>query len=160
MPPSAATQKPSVDFDLRREREDSYRDWLAELPDRCPEPAADGETEVEVSRSAAPIVLVLSSYVSTSWRLNLAPETQLRQVIINGYEPSVLANQPDGVEVIDLTGPGRYLSACSYVWPGDDQGCDTPGLVRGAEARTGLTLTSSQGCYSGAGFVLRDQGRP
>ena len=124
------------------------------------ESADDGETEVEVSRSAAPIVLVLSSYEPTSWRLNLAPGTQLRQVIINGYEPSVLENQPDGVEVIDLTGPGRYLSACSYVWPGDDQGCDTGALVRGAEARTGLTLTSFQGCYSGAGFVLRDLVQP
>ena len=124
------------------------------------EAADDGESEVEITRTASPIVLVLSSYEPTRWLLNIGPGVQLTQIIINGYEASNLANPPEGVEVLDLTGPGRYLSACAYVWPGDDQGCDTQSLVRGAERQTGLTLTSFQGCYSGAGFILRDSVRP
>ena len=119
-------------------------------------PADAGEVVVRVTRLGSEMTIILSSYDPTRWRLELAPGVRLRQIVLNGYEPSVLVNPPDGVELVNRTGVGNYLSACGYTWPGDDQGCDTPALVRNSEAATGLTLTSFQGCYSGAGFLIED----
>ncbi len=117
------------------------------------EPTA-ARTTVTVTRFGVPLVLVLSAYEPTEWVVELDPRVTVEQVIVNGYEPSVVMGLPPEIEVVDRTRPGNYLSACAYAWPGDDQGCDTQGLVRGVEALTGLTLTSFQGCYSGTAFTL------
>ena len=116
--------------------------------------------DVQVTRLAHPMVIVLSSYDSTQWRVRLDPGVRVNQIILNGYEPSNLVDPPVGVEVVNRTGVGQYFSACAYTWPADDQGCDTPALVQGAEQATGLQLTTFQGCYSGAGFIISERMQP
>jgi len=119
--------------------------------------APDNATTVQVRRTGTPLVLVLSTYDRTDWRLEIADGVILQQVILSGYTASRLLDPPDGVEVINRSGQGQgAFAACGYRWPDDDQGCDTPGLVANAEATTGLTLTSFQGCYTGAGYLLDD----
>ncbi len=113
-----------------------------------------GRTRVTLIRFGVPIVLVLSSYEETVWQLAVDERVTLEQVIVNGYEPSVVEGLPDGVPLVDRTGVGNYIEACAYAWPGDDQGCDTQGLVRGAEALTGLSLTLFRGCYTGNDFQI------
>ena len=114
----------------------------------------NGRTRVTLIRFGVPIVLVLSSYESTIWQLEVDERVDLQQVIVNGYEPSVVEGLPDGVPVLDRTGVGNYIEACAYAWPGDDQGCNTQGLVRGVEALTALELTLFRGCYTGADFQI------
>ena len=121
-------------------------------------PANGQFTEVNVNRIGVGLILVVSSYDSTIWRVLPSEGAIIEQIIISGYEPSNIENPPEGVEVINVSGRGAgSFSACAYRWPDDDQGCDTPALVRGAEARTQLVMTSFQGCYSGAGFRIDDR---
>ena len=121
------------------------------------EPADGRMTRVVVNRPGMGLVLVLSSYVATVWQVAPGPGSVIEQIIISGYEVSVIEGAPEGTEVVNLSGPGAgSFAACSYRWPADDQGCDTPALVRGAENRTGLNLTTFQGCYSGAGFRIEN----
>ena len=119
--------------------------------------APDNATTVVVRRTGAPLVLVLSSYDPTDWRLDIADGVRLQQVILSGYTESRLVNAPDGVDVVNRSGRDRgSFSACGYRWPADDQGCNTPALVQNAERATELTLTSFQGCYTGAEYLLAD----
>jgi len=115
--------------------------------------SAGGEIAVELDRRG-PAVLVLSSYEPVNWVVTTSADACLERVILNGYNDQTV-EVPDGVEVDEFTGYG-YLSACAYAWPNDDGGCDTPGLVDGAEAETDLVLTSFGACYESSGFTLRD----
>jgi hypothetical protein len=110
-------------------------------------------TEVEVDRPGVPMTLVLSSYQTTQWRVIPTPDTQIEQIVLNGYLPSMVEQLP-GVRVVNRTGEGNNLTACAYGWPVDATGCDTPALVEGAEALTGLTLTSFQGCHDGVSYSI------
>ena len=76
------------------------------------------------------------------------------EVIVNGYHGQTVS-APARVVVSDRIGLDNYFSACGYAWPSDDEGCDTPGLVAGAEAFTGLTLAAFNGCYRATDFEVR-----
>jgi hypothetical protein len=113
-----------------------------------------GTATVHVRRTV-PHVLVLSSYEPTQWTLDVAPGARIERIILNGYHAQTLSGVPAGVPVVDRSGPG-YLSACAYKWPGDDQGCNTQGLVSGVEGLTSRELTAFAGCYRGTEFTLAD----
>jgi hypothetical protein len=115
--------------------------------------ATGGAITVDVTRTDVPLTLVLSSYEPVAFTLVLAPGVLLEHVILNGYEPHTVQGQGAAM-VTDLSGQFNYLAACGYFWPMNDGGCDTPGLVMGAEQLTGLELTSFAGCYEGASFSL------
>jgi len=115
---------------------------------------ADLAIDVEVDRVGPPLVLVLSSYDAIEWRLALSPGVDLRQVIVNGYEVSRVVGAPADAEIVDRTGVGAYFEACGYALPSDGQGCETEQLVAGAEAFTGLQMTTFGGCYAGDRFTL------
>jgi hypothetical protein len=108
---------------------------------------------VEVNRADVPLTLVLSSYEPVAFTLVLGPGVLLEEVILNGYNVHTVAGQGDAL-VTDRSGIGNYLSACGYFWPDNDQGCMTQLLAQGAEALTGLELTSFAGCYEAASFSL------
>jgi hypothetical protein len=92
-------------------------------------------------------VLALSSYEPVDWVLTVGPDTTLEKVLLFGYHQQTLS-APEGLAVEYVEGP-----ACGYAWPGDDQGCDTEGLVAAAEAAAGLPLAGFDGCYDASDFV-------
>jgi TARSH-like protein len=113
-----------------------------------------GEAKVRDTRST-PHVLVLSSYEPTNWTIEADAASGLYEVILNGYHAQT-ASVPEGVKVSDRSGVENYFAACGYEWPSDDQGCDTPGLVAGAEDFSRLTLSAFSGCYRATDFDVRD----
>ncbi len=117
-----------------------------------------GEASVRDTRPE-PHVLVLSSYEPTHWTIEADASSGLTEVILNGYHEQTVS-APGGVAVIDRSGLGNYFSACGYTWPSDDQGCDTPALVGGAEALSGRPLSSFNGCYRATSFEVRADARP
>ncbi len=56
--------------------------------------------------------------------------------------------------MLDRSGVANYYTACGYEWPSGTGGCDTPGLVTGAQNETGMVLDSFTGCYHGTDFEL------
>ena len=108
---------------------------------------------VTINRTNIPLTVVLSSYEPVKFTLVLAPGVLLEHVILNGYNPHTLEGEGTAM-VTDLSDNFDYLAACAYVWPESDGGCDTPTLVSGAEALTGLDLTTFVGCYEGISFTL------
>ncbi|MFZ6184720.1 hypothetical protein [Nannocystis pusilla] len=108
---------------------------------------------VDVNRTDVPLTLVLSSYEPVAFTLNLAPGVLLEHVILNGYNAHTVQGQ-GAATVTDVSGQFNFYAACAYEWPEDDGGCNTPGLVAGAEAATGLSLTTFAACYEGSSFSL------
>ncbi|AKT42625.1 hypothetical protein [Chondromyces crocatus] len=113
----------------------------------------EGEASVHVERQG-PVVLALSSYEPVYWKVTAAPGVTLEKVILNGYHDQ-RADVPPGVPV-EIYDADQMLAACAYQWPGDDQGCDTQGLVSALESVAGRSLTSFHGCYQANTFVLHD----
>lgn len=117
----------------------------------------NGFVDVTITRTGAPLVLVFSSYEPATWRVALGDGVIVQQAILNGYNQQFVEGLPADTPVTDRSGVGNYLSACAYVWPMDDGGCDTPALVMGAENLAGTTLTTFQACYGAQSFVLGNQ---
>jgi hypothetical protein len=107
-----------------------------------------------------PATLVLSSYEPALWQLTVEPGVQIVRIILNGYNKQRVTvadssgNAITNIPVIDRSGDGNYFSACAYVWPSSTGGCDTPGLISGVEAYTGLKLTAFAGAYQAADFSV------
>ena len=115
--------------------------------------ATDNVITVNVNRADIPLTLVLSAYEPVKFTLVLAPGVLLEHVILNGYNPHSVEGQGDAM-VTDLSDNFDYIVACAYFWPDKDDGCETPGLVAGAEALTGLQLAAFIGCYEGSSFTI------
>ena len=115
-----------------------------------------GAATVHVERQGAQ-VLALSSYEPVHWTITAAPGAVIEKVIINGHHEQT-ADAPPGVpvEVYSYEDGGNWLGGCAYTWPGDDQGCDTQGVVSTLEQMTGRQLTTFHGCYQGTSYVLHD----
>lgn len=106
-----------------------------------------------LNQGTAPLTLVLSSYEPTLWNLNVAAGVSINEVILNGYHSQQVSGA-SGITVTDRSGLGNYFSACAYAWPSSTGGCDTPGLISGVEAYTGLTLTAFSGIYRATDFTV------
>lgn len=106
-----------------------------------------------LNQGTAPLTLVLSSYEPTLWNLNVAAGVSINEVILNGYHSQQVSGA-SGITVTDRSGLGNYFSACAYAWPSSTGGCDTPGLISGVEAYTGLTLTAFSGTYRATDFTV------
>jgi hypothetical protein len=118
-------------------------------PDR-----AVGTIDVAVDRPGSEVVLVLSSYEPVDWVLSVTPTTNLKEVVLNGYNTHTVAGMPKGTVLTRRDGIGLYWDACGYELPSSGGGCDTEDIVAGAEAYTGLPLNSFTGCYVASSFSL------
>lgn len=69
------------------------------------EPFHPGKTlaKVHVTHRAAPIILCLSAYEGTHWKISLDEGVKLKQVILTGYESQSLEGVPEGVSVADYS---------------------------------------------------------
>lgn len=114
----------------------------------------EGTALVHISGAAStPVNLVLSSYEPTKWVLDGAGLSFINSILINGYNVSRVIGI-DSSKVIDKTGVGRYISACAYAWPGDNQGCNTQGLVVGVESYFGTKISTFSGDYRATDFSV------
>jgi hypothetical protein len=114
---------------------------------------AGGEAVVRDTR-ATPHDLALSVYEATHWRIEAAPGSGLRRVLVSGFNPQTV-DAPPGVEVVDLNaGRSRRLPTIFSFAP---DGYSDPGdLVRAAQAATGGLLTAFTGCYDASDFSVND----
>jgi len=54
-------------------------------------PRQQGPVRVAVRRTARPVVLVLSAHQSVDWQLEVAPDAELKAVLMSGYGESTVA---------------------------------------------------------------------
>jgi len=116
-----------------------------------------GTADVAIERQGKPLVLVLSAYEPTKWRLHIDVGVIIEKIILNGYHKQELENADD-IVIIDRSGEGNYISSCARKWPSSTGGCDTPRLISGVEALIGTKISSFSGCYRATKFTLPSYG--
>ena len=102
------------------------------------------------------MTLVLSSYEPVHWVVTASPNTQINNVLLNGYHSQMItidSSVPVETRSYDQTS-SDFCSSCGYSLPYNGGGCDTNMLLNGVTHYTGLNWTSFNGCYTAEQFLL------
>jgi hypothetical protein len=118
------------------------------------QPDRSGTIDVTVDRPGSDVVLLVSSYEPVHWNVTVTPTTNLREIILNGYNMHTYT-APKGPIITRKDGVGRYFEACGYALPVPiGSGCNTTNLIARAEAYVGAPMYAFGGCYEGYSFDL------
>jgi hypothetical protein len=117
-----------------------------------PQGAATVHVRYSGSKLMDPLVLVLSAYEPTLWNIDAQAGTRISKIVVNGLYEQQVANS-GSIPVVNKSG-ANSISACSYAWPGDNQGCNTQGLVQGVQTLVGAPLTAYAGVYRATDFTV------
>lgn len=111
----------------------------------------DGVIEVHVPRRRRPVVLALTAYQPTTWRIDA--DARLAAILLYGYEAQRLEGVPRNVPVKRGTRPAF---ACAYGWEPSQNtgGCSYQKMIAAVRKATGLVESSFQGCYAGRAFEI------
>lgn len=85
---------------------------------RAPFAGPDGEVTIQIRRSG-PVALVLSSFERAHWNVEIAADTVLDHVIINGYEPQEVTIDWSAVEPRPQFPPDPTVTSVNTVEDGD-----------------------------------------
>ena len=112
----------------------------------------NGFAHVHIDRPGT-MMLALSAYSATKWSVTVGPDTELLQILAQGYdEQSVSA--PPGVSVSTNWYPNNLYPLCGYQLPDDDDGCATGPLLAQISDTLGLPVSSFHGCYAASDFTI------
>lgn len=120
-----------------------------------PNDAQQGPATVHIDRPGS-VMLFLSAYSKTDWSVTAGPDTELVEVIANGYEPQTVV-APAGVPTTAFSfETGGDFLGCGYEYPDQDptSGCETPELFAAVSAYTQLPISSYHGCYQASDFTI------
>ena len=107
--------------------------------------------KVYVDRENRPLILVLSTYRATAWRIHRAEGTIIDRIILNGYGQHQAVGVDD-VITVNRSGesPEGYIVGSVHSW--DSQDART--LVAGVADMTGQAITTFRGCYEASEFTI------
>ncbi len=106
-----------------------------------------GPVTLEIARTAAPIVLVLSSYAATEWRVRLAEGARVERVVASSYSRSRVTGLPSSVPV-DVHVGGRRWPTSAWSWDGLNGHWRGSELASVAERELGMPMRAYAGCYA------------
>ena len=111
----------------------------------------DGVVEVHLPARGRPVVLALSAYQPTTWRIDSS--AKLDAIYLYGYEPQRLEGVSKHVRVEVMSKPDFV---CTYGWEPKHNtgGCYYKKMVSTVRKATGLIESSFQGCYAGGVFDI------
>src|SRR5262249_39579183 len=122
--------------------------------------------DVEVRRTAKPVVLVLTSYSSVAWRIKLADGARIKKAIVSGYFEQEIKGLPADVPVVNRS----YFPADGsrrnegWLWASEWNTPQWREMVRRLNDMTGLPVASFQSKPDGDSFIVdgtlgREQGQ-
>ena len=112
---------------------------------------SDNVVTVDIGRTVAPIVLVLSSYGSTDWVLRLAEGVHIDEIHLVGRGDSrVTEGVPAGVQVRH----GRGYPIMGWSWEGMTESWSGMRTAEAAERDTRTRLRAYVGCYNPTRFSI------
>ena len=112
---------------------------------------SDNRVTVDIARTAAPIVLVLSSYAATDWELRLAEGARVEAIHLVGRGSSrVASGTPPGVQVRH----GRGYPIMGWSWEGMNSSWSGQATADAAERDTRTVLRAYVGCYNPTRFFI------
>jgi len=127
----------------------------AVLSDKCGRLRADigsnREVVVNVTDDTRPIVLALTAYNKTSWKVSLKKGVTLTKVILGGYHSQQVSGIPPKTPIEVYT---YEPSPCKQCWQSSKNFYSYEKPPVELKEITGLEVTSFQGRYSGSEFSI------
>jgi len=109
------------------------------------------EVAVSVSDNSRPIVLALTAYNQTLWKISLKDGVILQKVILGGYHSQQLNGIPPNIPVEIYT---YDASPCAQCWQGSGYFYSYERPPEQLRKITDLDVTSFQGRYTGSEFFI------
>jgi predicted esterase len=123
-----------------------------------------GRVDVEVRRTAKPVVLVLTSYYSVEWHIKLADGARVKKAIVAGYYAQKIQGLPAAVPVVNRSYFSSDLSIRKegyfsirkegYFWAYKWNTLEYRRMVETLNNMTGLLVSTFQGAQAGTSFVV------
>jgi hypothetical protein len=101
--------------------------------------------DVYLGPTCFPVVLVLVAYNSTTWNIHTTAGVTIARILVYSYDSQSITGA-DGVPVEEC----GYFGEDPFRW----DSAAARAIASDAESRTGLLLTSFQGCYTAEEFFL------
>lgn len=109
------------------------------------------EVSVHVSENSRPIVLALTAYNKTYWKVTLTKGVKLKKVILGGYHSQRISGIPVEIPIETYT---YDPSPCERCWQGAKHFYSYEKPPHQLKEITGLEVTSFQGRYKGGDFSI------
>jgi hypothetical protein len=108
------------------------------------------EAHVRITHCSAPIILCLTSYEPIQWHVEVAPDAELRQVILGGRE-QLVSGLSDDVPVADYSRPRVTRKGITHAYrrkPSSGSSTNSVGVLsKQLKELTGLPISTFQGAY-------------
>ncbi|MDH3359914.1 MAG: hypothetical protein OEL55_03500, partial [Desulfobulbaceae bacterium] len=112
---------------------------------------AEKEISVEISDDTKPIILALTAYDKTLWKVSLKEGVKLIKVILGGYHSQQVTGIPPQTPIEAYT---YYPSPCEKCWQSGEYFYSYKNPPKQLKKITGLEPTSFQGRYRGSKFSI------
>lgn len=112
---------------------------------------AEKEVIINVSDTTRPVVLALTAYDKTLWKVELNEGVQLTKVILAGYHAQRISGVSADVPIEVYT---YDPSPCDQCWQGQKYFYSYKHPPKQLQEITGLEVTSFQGRYKGSEFSI------
>lgn len=109
------------------------------------------EVVVNINDNSSPIVLALTAYDRTNWKVSLREKVKLIKVILAGYHSQRVSGIPAETPIEVYT---HDPSPCERCWQGSEYFYSYKSPPKQLKKITGLEITSFQGQYKGAKFSI------
>lgn len=121
------------------------------LSPECTAIRQNREVVVNISDNSQPIVLALTAYNKTHWKVLLENGVRLQKVILAGYHSQQVSGIPSDVPIEAYT---YDPSPCKQCWQGTQHFYSHETPAPQLTQITGLKVTSFQGRYTGSEFSI------
>jgi hypothetical protein len=112
---------------------------------------AEKEVAVSVSDDSRPIVIALTAYDKTYWKVSVKEGVKLKKVILGGYHSQRVSGIPTETPIETYT---YDPSPCERCWQGSKYFYSYEKPPQQLKEITGLEVTSFQGRYKGGDFAI------
>jgi hypothetical protein len=130
--------------DLSREAQlECHRKYAGEQSEK--------EVVLDVSDSTRPMILALTAYDKTHWKVKLSPGVEIKKVILAGYHAQRVSGVPEGTPIETFT---NDPSPCPRCIQGGRHFYSYESPPMELREITGLEVTSFQGKYKGESFSI------
>lgn len=112
---------------------------------------AEKEVALSISDDSRPVVLALTAYEPTYWKVSLKAGVKLTKVILGGYHAQRISGLPTETPIETYT---HDPSPCERCWQGAKYFYSYEKVPHQLKEITGLEVTSFQGRYRGGEFSI------
>jgi PEP-CTERM motif len=113
-----------------------------------------------IGGTMVPLDLVLSSYLSVNWQLNILPGANINEIVLNGFDQQSVTGAGAVTVVNKSPFLNNWFGAYGYQWPSATGGSNTPLLVQNVQSFFGTSISQFAGVYAGNEFTVRGELAP